>query len=269
MHNSVYEAMAEAVATFVPEGRRLKVVDLGSATTEERLGRGQTHRSLFAGYDASIIGLDVVDGPNVDRVMERPYRLPQRTNSVDVVVSGQVFEHIPYFWASMFEVARILKPGGIFLMSVPSRGHKHMFVDCWRVYSDGIRAMAAFTGLDLLHAKTDYPRVEPETNRRFWKVQGDVKDPHYWGDTVGVFRKPMNYPTRRMALVRTPIRVWANRQADAFTELANREDALRSNPLAPRKPARAQAKAAVPAAVVDGLIDRPAHQRPVAATQDG
>jgi ubiquinone/menaquinone biosynthesis C-methylase UbiE len=44
--------------------------------------------------------------------MAKPYRLPLRSNSVDVVVSGQAFEHIPFVWVSITEIARVLRRGG-------------------------------------------------------------------------------------------------------------------------------------------------------------
>jgi len=206
--------MRRCVEAFVPADRHLTVVDLGSATSQERVDAGLTHRSLFSGHDAQIIGVDVIDGPNVDMVLEKPYRLPLKTNSVDVVVSGQAFEHIPFFWATALEIARVLKPGGVFIMTAPSRGHKHMLVDCWRYYDDGVRAMAAFTGLVVRRAHTDFPvRRRPG---RVWPVESDADADGYWGDTVGVLQKPHGYPTRRMWLVRGPVVWWANRTAEAF-----------------------------------------------------
>ena len=176
-----------------------------------------THGALFAGYDAEIIGVDVVDGPNVDVVLDKPYRVPLKSNTVDVVISGQVFEHIPFFWATTFEIARLLKPGGVFIMTAPSRGHKHMRVDCWRYYDDGVRAMAAYTGLTVRRARTDFP-TRRKGPGRFWDVECDPSVHGYWGDTIGVLQKPLDYPTRRMALIRGPVVSWANRKAGAFTD---------------------------------------------------
>jgi SAM-dependent methyltransferase len=64
--------------------------------------------------------------------MKKPYQIPLRRHSVDVVVSGQTFEHIPFFWVSILELARILRPGGYLFITVPSRGHVHEVRDCWR-----------------------------------------------------------------------------------------------------------------------------------------
>ena len=154
-------------------------------------------------------------GRNVDLVMEQPYSVPIPTGSTDVVISGQVFEHIPFMWASFMELARILRPGGLIFITVPSRGHRHDVYDCWRIYPDGMRALAAVAKLDLLEARTDFPPTDE--NRRFVYAQIDQEDA-YWGDTVGVFRKPVDYPSREVWAFRTVAVWWANRVRDLSGE---------------------------------------------------
>ena len=216
MHRSAYEAMRNAVDTFVPTEGHLAVVDFGSHTTAKRIEEQLLHQRLLGERDFTMTSVDVRGGPNVDLVMKKPYRVPLRSRSVDVVMSGQVFEHIPFFWASILEIARLLKPGGVFLMSVPSRGHVHTSVDCWRYYPDGIRAMAAYGGLEVLAATTDFkPRGDPAARAAYRQTLG-----HYWGDTIGVFRKPVDYSHTRMALVRAPLLWWANRAASHFVSSA-------------------------------------------------
>jgi hypothetical protein len=98
---------------------------------------------------------------------------------VDLVVSGQTFEHVEFFWLSMTEMTRILRESGLVFLIAPSRGHEHRYpVDCWRFYPDGFRALAAWAKLDLLYVNTD------------WKPTGRHDGSRIWGDTVGVFRKP-------------------------------------------------------------------------------
>jgi SAM-dependent methyltransferase len=205
--------MRRCISTYVPHDKRLTVVDFGSRTSRRRSKQQMLHRSLLSSHDCELVGVDVVDGPNVDVVMKKPYRLPMKSNSVDLVLSGQVFEHVPFFWASMLEIARVLKPDGLFLMTVPSRGHPHTAVDCWRYYPDGLYAMAAFAGLEIQYAHTDFPPRDEGPRHRYSLID-DVD--HYWGDTVGVFRKPRKYPSRRIALARGPLLWWANQAAGSF-----------------------------------------------------
>lgn len=218
MHPSAYRRMKRAITDFVPRDRRLTVVDFGSGTSAKRIDDGMTHKALLErmGYDAEVIGVDVVDRLNVDLVMPKPYTVPLKSNSVDLVLSGQVFEHIPFPWASTMEIARLLRPGGLLILTAPSRGHFHTEIDCWRYYEDGIRALAAYTGLVVRRARTDHPVRSEGRRGHVYDVVSDADKPGYWGDTVGVLQKPESFPRWRMALVRVPMLWWANRKAQAF-----------------------------------------------------
>jgi SAM-dependent methyltransferase len=162
-------------------------------------------------YDCDYTGVDIRAGANIDVVMTKPYRIPLKSRSFDVVLSGQVFEHVPFFWASLLEIARVMKPRAYFFLTVPSRGHRHSTYDCWRVYPDGLRAMAAWSRLNLREAFTDFPPTVGARKHDF-KAIDDAN--HYWGDTVGVFQKPARYPSLRAAVLSAPVRLWANRIAD-------------------------------------------------------
>jgi SAM-dependent methyltransferase len=205
MHGSALEQMRRCIEDFMPDDRHYKVVDFGSFMKRD----GTTHRDLLAGRDCAVLGLDIVGGRNVDVVMSRrrPYRIPLASNSVDIVFCGQVFEHVPFFFASMLELQRILRPGGRIFLTVPSRGHRHNVYDCWRFYPDGLRAMAAFSGLELERATTDFP---PMDSGKF----DYTRSTSYWGDTTGVFRKPGRGPRLRLALVRRVVTWWSNSVRD-------------------------------------------------------
>jgi hypothetical protein len=74
----------------MPKDRPYVVVDFGSrCSPRQRL----THRDLLRQHKCHIIGVDLKPGRNVDVVMKQPYRLPLRRNGVDVIISGQAFEH--------------------------------------------------------------------------------------------------------------------------------------------------------------------------------
>jgi SAM-dependent methyltransferase len=84
-------------------------------------------------------------GKGVDVVLETPYSIPLSNESADVVLCSSCFEHSEMFWLSFLEVLRILKPGGLFYLNVPSSGHFHRFpVDCWRFYPDSGNALVTW-----------------------------------------------------------------------------------------------------------------------------
>ena len=89
MHRSAYEQMELCIREYLPTSRRLRVVDLGSRISGKQT---RTHKALLAGHDIDYVGVDVLDGPNVDAVMTRPYRIPVGSRTADVVISGQAFE---------------------------------------------------------------------------------------------------------------------------------------------------------------------------------
>lgn len=171
MHASSLEHMRDLVARYLDRSRPLHVVDIGSYDVNG------TYRQLFDNLGWAYTGVDLAAGPGVDVSLESPYRFPFKSESADVVISGQAFEHVEFFWQSWLEMLRVLKPGGTILLIAPSRGPEHRHPqDCWRFYPDGYRALAKYGHCELLEVSTDWePHPDPDSS--------------HWGDTVGVFRK--------------------------------------------------------------------------------
>lgn len=182
MHTSSYQHMQRLVSTHLDRDRPLQAIDIGAYDVNG------SYRTLFDAPAWRYTGVDLEAGPGVDVVLSSPYRFPFASRSVDVVVSGQAFEHVEYFWMTWLEMVRVLKPGGLIFLIAPSRGPEHRYPqDCWRFYPDGYRALAKFGRCDLLEVHTDWePHADP----------GSAP----WGDTVGVFRR--RAPTLRERLVR-------------------------------------------------------------------
>ena len=172
MHTSSYQHMQRLVETYLDRAQPLEALDIGSYDVNG------SYRTLFDAPGWRYTGVDLQAGPGVDVVLSSPYRLPFASGSVDVVLSGQAFEHIEYFWLSWVEMLRVLKPGGLVFLIAPSRGPEHRYPqDCWRFYPDGYRALAKYGRCELLHVHTDWD-AHPDP----WSAA--------WGDTVGVFRAP-------------------------------------------------------------------------------
>jgi SAM-dependent methyltransferase len=148
----------------------LTVIDFGSQVVDDQ---GLSYRPIFARKNWKYTGVDITPGNNVDLVVSKPYDWSEiPSNNADVVISGQAFEHIPYFWVTAYEIARILKQGGIAIIIAPSSGGVHRYpVDCWRFYEDGMSAIGNYAGLTVLDVFTDHGN-------------GD------WADSVVVLRKP-------------------------------------------------------------------------------
>jgi SAM-dependent methyltransferase len=216
MHASSYEHMARLVETYLDPQRPLRIADLGSRAVVHAgsVDEYPSYRPLFEQPDWEYVGIDIEAGPNVDVVMPSPYRIPLRTGSVDVFVTGQTFEHLDFFWVLWLDIVRVLRPGGLALVIAPSRGPEHRYpVDCWRFFRDGFGALARWGRVDLLDVSTD---TDPPVGdlKVFLMTNGDPTRPEVarvlWGDTVGVFRRPV---TSRLAPVRAAVLRWSARGA--------------------------------------------------------
>lgn len=205
MHPSAFAHMRLCVNTYMRRDRHYRVLDVGSRRI---LTNHRTHRDLLTEHDCDYVGADVVAGNNVDIVMTKPYRIPVKSNSFDVVMSSQAFEHIPFPWASFLEMSRIVRPGGFIFLTSPSRGHRHGTTDCWRYYPDSMRAFAAFARMNLREMYVDMPPRRSGPNSRL--DYAAITRRSYWGDAVGVFQKP-DRPSKLVVPIRELIIWWANR----------------------------------------------------------
>jgi len=172
MHTESYNLMLRFARSVLKAAgsRPLRVLEVGSRDING------SYRELFASPQVhQYIGLDVKPGPGVDLVLADPYRWDElRDESVDVIISGQALEHIPYPWLTIVEMARKLKAGGQACLIVPSQGPEHRYpIDCYRYLPDGLRALAEWAGLDV--------------------VQVNREEAGQWADCWAILRKPATY----------------------------------------------------------------------------
>jgi len=163
--------MNDFVQQYLNEKKVLSILDLGSQNVNG------CYRPLFDRPDWTYLGVDLEPGPNVDQVLTNPYDWKNiGSHSMDVVISGQAFEHIKYFWVTMLEISRVLKTNGLCCIIAPSAGYEHRYpVDCWRFYTDGFTALAEYAFLD---------PIKVYTQNQESGVEGDM-----WKDTVLIARK--------------------------------------------------------------------------------
>lgn len=148
------------------QDQELVIYDLGSQSVNG------SYRALFNNKKWKYFGLDLELGENVDIILNDLYDWNFEDASVDVLISGQAFEHIEFFWLTMREIARVLKPDGLCCIIAPAGGYEHRFpVDCWRFYPDGFRALAKWSGLKTLKCVTQWeePQGYKEDNSDIWQ----------------------------------------------------------------------------------------------------
>lgn len=177
MHASSFEKMRDFRDKYLGDRatETLNILDIGAT---DILG---SYSPLFTEDAWRYSGVDLSPGPNVDIVLHDPYYWKEiPTNSCDVLISGQTFEHIEYPWVTMLEIWRVLKPGGITCIIAPAAGNQHRFpVDCWRIYPDGFTALCKYVGLQPLQIYTQ------------WQPRGTYPDSSdSWKDSVMIAQKP-------------------------------------------------------------------------------
>jgi SAM-dependent methyltransferase len=104
----------EAVSRFYPNNfANSKVLEVGS------LDINGSVRQFFTGCD--YIGIDLGQGRGVDIVCQgQDYDAPD--NTFDTVISCECFEHNPDWVATFANMHRMVKPGGLIVMSCATTG---------------------------------------------------------------------------------------------------------------------------------------------------
>lgn len=158
MHKSSFQSMERFKNNYLNKDVNLKILDIGSYDSS---GTNYNYGRFLKEKNWQYHGMDIQKGPNVDIVVSDIYNWVElEDESFDVVVSGQAFEHMEFFWKAIKEIERILNPGGFLCLIVPSSGpvHKNPF-DCFRFTDNGVRAIAEYAGLDVVEAYTNYNEI--------------------------------------------------------------------------------------------------------------
>lgn len=95
--------------------------------------------------------LDIRDHQDVTYPNAGEYDFPIPDGAYDVVLSGQVMEHVKKIWLWIGELERVCKPGGyVAIISPVSWPYHEAPVDCWRIYPEGMKALLDDTSLEIV-----------------------------------------------------------------------------------------------------------------------
>jgi SAM-dependent methyltransferase len=95
--------------------------------------------------------LDLFRDARLSFVATSEYSFPVADGAYDVVLSGQVLEHVRKPWVWIKEVARVCRPGGVVVTINPVSWPYHEApIDCWRAFPEGVRALYDDASLDVL-----------------------------------------------------------------------------------------------------------------------
>lgn len=99
---------------------------------------------LFAGTDYRTFDYDPATGADV---VGDIHAIPLRDASVDAVICSSVLEHVRDPRSALGEIRRILAPGGLLFLYVPSiypyHARRGRYPDYWRFFDDALRDLLA------------------------------------------------------------------------------------------------------------------------------
>ena len=154
MHKTSYLKMKWFKKKYLNTSKKLKILDVGSLDKKGDFN----YSTLFNEKNWNYTGLDFEDGNNVDIVVDDIYNwLEVEDNTYDIIISGQFFQHLEYFWLTMSEIERVLKPGGYVCIITPAAGPKHGgdMLNCYRFREDGLAAFAKYVDLEVLFTEVN------------------------------------------------------------------------------------------------------------------
>ena len=170
---AVHRVMRRTMAGLAKEARGT-LLDVGCG--------GMPYRAYFVSRVRRYVGVD--RSRATGDVCGDALALPSRGEAFETVICSQVLEHLPEPGLAMSEMARVLKPGGLLVLTAPHIWGIHEEPDDYYRYTGyGLRHLADRAGLEV---------IEVRSLAGYWMTAGS-RFCYYLGHFE---RGPMTYPIR-------------------------------------------------------------------------
>jgi len=152
VHKEVFEYVESMLRRVDVSGKA--VLEAGSYDFN-----GTVRPMFMARQPAEYIGVDILEGPGVDVVCSAGALVDRfGEHRFDVVVTTEMMEHVQDWRAAVSHMKRVLKPGGVLILTTRSRGEPYHGYphDYWRYELDDMRTI--FDDMELLDLSPDPSR---------------------------------------------------------------------------------------------------------------
>lgn len=186
MHASAYQFGSTALKPGEVNGK--DVIEAGAYDVN-----GSVRPAIEAHGPAAYTGTDMRPGPRVDVVCPAE-DLPERfgENCADIVASFEMLEHAENWQAAMTGMIRVLRPGGVLLITTRGPGFPvHGYPDDhWRFTVEAMRQILQFAQFEIVRCEADPDPASPGVFAKARKPANWVPVPGLaaWWDTVEVSR---------------------------------------------------------------------------------
>jgi SAM-dependent methyltransferase len=146
MHENSRLLFSHCAAKYFAPGQ--KVLEVGPDAYPS------TYQALIGARAAAWHTIDLADDSRLTFRSTSEYTFPVPDGIYDIVLAGQVIEHVRKPWLWIKEVARVCRPGGLAITISPVSWPYHEApIDCWRAYPEGMKALFEEAGLHVLHCQ--------------------------------------------------------------------------------------------------------------------
>lgn len=121
------------------------------------MGSQNVNGSVRGFFGPDYVGIDHAEGSGVDMVAST-HAAPFPDDTFHTVISTEMLEHDPNPRRSIEEAARLLKPGGLLLLTCRGNGFSyHCPPDYWRFHREGVGLLLHDAGFDAWQTWDDVP----------------------------------------------------------------------------------------------------------------
>ncbi|WP_297982008.1 methyltransferase domain-containing protein [uncultured Methanobrevibacter sp.] len=161
MHKNSYLKIEWFKENYLSTDENLKILNLASFDSTGEFD----YKKIFDEKNWEYHSLDNKKDTKADIIVHDIYNWYEiEDDSYDVIFSSHFFEHLEFFWLTLSQMERVLKPNGIICIVVPSAGGKHDYHmdNCYRFHTGGLYALAKYIGFKIEYALVDEnPEAKP------------------------------------------------------------------------------------------------------------